>query len=145
MIFNKSIDHLKNLYIFFVILSLYIFFFSTIKVEAKAFEINNVEISKPFEINFSKNQVINEGFKEAFYELIMLTVDSKSQKKINTIKLNEIKAMIESFTIKEEKFVNEVYHVKLGVSFNKKNYFNYLEKKNIFPSVSNKNKFLFGR
>lgn len=143
MIFNKNIDHLKNLYIFFVILSLYIFFFSTIKVEAKAFEINNVEISKPFEINFNKNQVINEGFKEAFYELIMLTVDSKSQKKINKIKLNEIKAMIESFTIKEEKFVNEVYHVKLGVSFNKKNFFNYLEEKNIFPSVPNKNKFLF--
>ena len=143
MIFNKSIDHLRNLYILFVTLSLYIFFFSTIKVEAKAFEINNVEISKPFEINFNKNRVIDEGFKKAFYDLIMITVDSKNQKKINKVKLNEIKAMIESFTIKEEKFVEDVYHVKLGVSFNKKKFFNYLEKKNIFPSVPNKKKFLF--
>ena len=39
--------------------------------------------------------------------------------------------MIESFSIKEEKFVNEVYHVNLGVSFNKKKVFNYLEKKYI--------------
>ena len=29
--------------------------------------------------------------------------------------------MIETFTIKEEKFVNEIYYVNLGVSFNKKN------------------------
>ena len=143
MIFNMSIIHLRSLYILFAILSLYIFFFSTIKVEAKAFEIENVEISKPFEINFDKNQVIDEGFKKAFNDLIMITVDSKNQKKINKIELNEIKAMIESFTIKEEKFVNEVYHVKLGVSFSKKNYFKYLEKKNIFPSVPSKKKFLF--
>ena len=42
--------------------------------------------------------------------------------------------MIESFSIKEEKFINNVYHVSLGVSFNKKKIFNFLEKKNIFPS-----------
>ena len=28
--------------------------------------------------------------------------------------------MIESFTIKEEKFINETYYMNLGVSFNKK-------------------------
>ena len=51
--------------------------------------------------------------------------------------------MIESFTIKEEKFVNEIYYVNLGVSFNKKKIFNYLESKNVFPSIPEKNKFLF--
>ena len=143
MKFNKSINHSRILYIFFIFLSLYIFFFSTFKVQAKAFEINNVEISKPFEINFDKNRVIDEGFRQAFFELISLTVDSKNKNKINKIKLNEIKAMVESFTVKEEKFVNEIYHVKLGVSFNKKKFFNFLEEKNIFPSVPNKKKFLF--
>ena len=57
--------------------------------------------------------------------------------------LNDIKAMIESFTIKEEKFINEVYYVNLGVSFNKKKFFTYLENKNIFPSVPLKKNFLF--
>ena len=51
--------------------------------------------------------------------------------------------MIESFSIKEEKFINEIYYVNLGVSFNKKKIFNYLEKKNIFPSIPIKKKFLF--
>ena len=51
--------------------------------------------------------------------------------------------MIDSFSIKEEKFVNEIYYVNLGVSFNKKRIFNYLEQRNIFPSTSNKKNFLF--
>ena len=59
------------------------------------------------------------------------------------IKLNELKGMIESFSIQEEKFINEIYYVKLGVSFNKKKIYKYLEEKNIFPSVPNRKKFLF--
>jgi hypothetical protein len=143
MKFIKNFNHSQNLYSFFIFLALNIFFFSTTFFKVKAFEINNVEISKPFEINFNKNKVIDEGFREAFFQLISLTVDSNDKKKISQIQLNEIKAMIESFSIKEEKFVNEIYHVNLGVSFNKKNFFNYLEKKNIFPTIPNKKKFLF--
>ena len=63
--------HFRILYIFFTFLSLLIFFFSTKNVLSKAFEIDNIEISKPFEINFNKNDVINEGFKKAFSELIL--------------------------------------------------------------------------
>ena len=57
--------------------------------------------------------------------------------------LNEIKGMIESFSIKEEKFINEIYHLSLSVSFNKKKVFKFLERKSIFPSIPIKNKFLF--
>ena len=141
--FNKKKINLKFLYIFFIILSLNLFFFSTEKIVAKSFEIENIDISRPFEINFNKNEVIDEGFEDAFFELISIIVNSSDKKKINKTKLNEIKGMIESFTIKEEKFINEIYYVNLGVSFNKKKIFNYLEKKNIFPSVPIKKKFLF--
>ena len=133
----------KNLYIFFVFLSLIIFFFSTAKVEGKSFDIDDIKISVPFEIDFNKNKVIDRGFKEAFAQLIALIVSSSDQKKINQIKLNEIKGMIESFSIKEEKFIDEVYFVNLGVSFNKKKIFNYLQKKNIFPSMPVRKKILF--
>ena len=122
----------RILYIFYLFLSLNIFLFSTNKVEGKAFEINNIEISKPFEINFNKNSVIDEGFIKAFSELISLIVSSSDQKKINLLKLNEIKGMIETFSIKEEKFVDETYFVSLGVSFNKKKVFDFLEKKIFF-------------
>ena len=139
---NKKKKHF-NVYIFFVFLSVVIFFFSTTKVNSKGFFIDNIEVSKPFELNFNKNRVIDKGFNKAFYELISLLVTSKDREKINLIKLNEIKGMIESFSIKEEKFIDEIYYVKLGVTFNKKKVFNYLTQKNIFPSMPNKIKFLF--
>ena len=135
--------HSKNLYIFFLFLSLILFFFSTDKVYAKSFNIKNIEVSKPFEINFDKNKVIDEGFIKAFSELISLITVSSDHKIIKKIKLNQIRGMIESFSIKEEKFIDEIYYVNLGVSFNKKKILNFLEKKNIFPSIPIKKNFLF--
>ncbi len=143
MILNKKKINSKTLYILFIFLSLIIFFFSTDKAHGKAFDINNIEISRPFEINFDKNEVIEEGFRVAFTKLVTLTVSSANQEKISSVKLNEIKSMIESFSIKEEKFVNEIYYLNLGVSFNKKSFFNYLEKNNIFPSIPVEKKFFF--
>ena len=136
----KNFSHF--LYIFFTFLSLNIFFFSTDKVEAKSFDVNNIEISKPFEINFDKSKVIDDGFIEAFFRLISTITISSDQAIIKDIKLSEIKGMIESFSIKEEKFIDETYYVNLGVTFNKKKIFNYLENKNVFPSVPNRKKFL---
>ena len=132
----------KNIYNFFNSIFNYIFF-STAKVEAKAFEIENIEVSKPFEMSFNKNKVIDDGFRKAFNELVSLVVNSSDRKKVKGVKLSEIKAMIDSFSIKEEKFINQVYFVNLGVSFNKKKIFNYLEDKNIFPSIPLKKKLLF--
>jgi hypothetical protein len=140
---NKLNHHYRTKFIFFIFLFLLIFFFSTGKVRAKAFEITDVEISKPFEKGFNKNNVIDEGFKEAFNKLILLVVSSSDQIKMSNIRLNEIKFMIESFSIKEEKFINDIYYLNLGVSFNRKKIFKFLENKNIFPSIPNKNKLLY--
>ncbi len=134
---------LKNIYIFFIYLSLIIFFFSTEQVDAKIFNIKNIEISKPFELNFDKNDVINDGFKKAFNELILLIVKSEDREKFKKVNLNEIKSMIDSFSIEEEKFIDDIYFVNLGVSFSKEKIFEFLENKNIFPSIPNKKKFLF--
>ena len=83
MITKYKIICFKLLYIFFVIQSLNLFFFSTVKAEVNAFKIENIEISKPFEINFDKRKVIDEGFKKAFSELISLIVNSTELKNIN--------------------------------------------------------------
>ena len=143
MTFKFCMHYLNRLYIFFPILSLIIFFFSTTGVKAKSFEINSIEISKPFENNFDKNKVIDTGFEKAFLELIYILTKSYDHKKLTSIKLNEIKGMIETFSIQEEKFINQVYFVTLGVSFNKRKIFDYLEKNNIYPSQIKKEKFLF--
>ena len=41
-------------------------------------------------------------------------MNSSDREKIKQIKLNQIKGMVESFSIKEEKFINEIYYMNLG-------------------------------
>ena len=135
--------YLKSLYIFFSILALTIFFFSTTNANSNAFEINNIEISKPFENNFNKNSIIDIGFKKAFFRLVKSLTRSSDLSKLENIKLNQIKSMIRSFSIQEEKFIDQIYYVNIGVSFDKKKIFDYLEKKNIFAAQPIKENFLF--
>ena len=133
----------KHLYIFFLVVALNLSFFSTNKVNAQAFLIDQIKISEKLENNFNKDILINKGFEKAFKELMGKLIQSKDLDKTKSIKLNEIKSMIEAFSIKEEKFINKTYNLNLGVSFNKKKIFNYLNSKNIFPAQIVKKKFLF--
>ena len=133
----------KVLYIFFLVLALNLSFFSTNKVNAKAFLIDEIEISEKLENNFNKDILINRGFEKAFKELMVKLVQSKDLKKTKDININEIKSMIETFSIKEEKFIKKTYNLNLGVSFNKKKIFRYLNSKNIFPAQIIEEKFLF--
>ena len=133
----------KPLYIFFLILALSLSFFSTSNVKAKAFFVDEIKIQEKLENDFNKETLINKGFKKAFYELMSKLVQSKDLIKVKNVKLNEIKSMIETFTIKEEKFINKTYNLNLGVSFNKKKVFNYLNIKKIFPSQIIEENFLF--
>ena len=133
----------KFLYIFFLVLSLNLSFFSTNNLNANAFLIDEIQISEKLENNFNKNTLINRGFKKAFDELMGTLVKSKDLNKTSNISLQEIKSMIETFSIKEEKFVNQSYNLNIGVSFNKKKIFNYLNSKGVFPTQIIREKFLF--
>ena len=55
----------------FCILAFLNIFFSTENVYAKTFTVNDIEISTPFEINFDKNEIIDEGFLKAFDQLVL--------------------------------------------------------------------------
>ena len=143
MKFISQLYKLRLLYNFFLFLALINIFFSTGKSHAKTFSVNDIEISTPFEINFNKNEIIDKGFVEAFNELILSIVQSKDQIKLKNTTINQIKGMIETFSIKEEKFIDETYYLILNVSFNKKYIFDLLESKNIFPSLPLKKNFLF--
>ena len=102
---NIKLFNFKRLYIHFFILALLNIFFSTENIQAKTFLINDIEISTPFEIDFDKNKIINEGFVKAFDRLVFSIVQTKDQKKLRKTPLSLIKGMIETFSIKEEKFI----------------------------------------
>ncbi|MDC0428761.1 hypothetical protein OAL78_04440 [Candidatus Pelagibacter sp.] len=140
---NIKLFNYRRLYIHFCFLALLNIFFSTENIQAKTFSINDIEISAPFEINFDKNNIIDEGFLQAFDRLVLSTVQTKDQNKLNKVSLGLIKGMIETFSIKEEKFIDEVYYLSLNVSFNKKKVLNFMERKNIFPSLPVKKNIFF--
>ena len=131
----------KYLYIFFLVLALSLSFFSTTK--AKEYFIDEIEIQEKLENDFNKERLINKGFIKAFEELMGKLVQSGKLAETKNIKINEIKSMVETFTIKEEKFINKTYSLNLGVLFNKKKVFKFLERKNIFPTEIKEEKFLF--
>jgi hypothetical protein len=143
MKFNSKYFTFKKLYIHFCFLALLNIFFSTENINAKTFSINDIEISTPFEIDFDKNVIIDKGFMRAFDQMILSIVQTKDQKKLKKIPISIIKGMVETFSIKEEKFIDEIYYVSLNVSFNKKKIYYLLESKNIFPSQLIKKKIFF--
>ena len=143
MKFNIKLFNYKRLYIHFCFLALLNIFFSTENIQAKTFSVNDIEISTPFEINFDKNKIIDEGFAQAFNRLALSILQTQDQKKFSKTPLVLIKSMIETFSIQEEKFINEVYYLSLNVSFNKKKILNLMEKKIFFHHFRLKKKYFF--
>ena len=140
----KSIILLIKQILYPIILTLTLFkiFFSTAISYAESFDIKNIEISKKFNMNFQKIDVLDEGFKIAYHNLILSITKSTDQDKLKNLQLFNIKTMIDNFPIKEEKFIDDIYYVNLDVSFNKKKVFLFLEKKNVFPSLPKTKKIL---
>ena len=140
-IINKLL-RLQKVYIFFISYVLFIIIFSTTYLHANTFKVSNIEISSPFELNFKKNSVIDEGFHKSFLNLLSMITTSGDTNKIKNVPIKELKGMVDSFTISDEKFINNEYFAKLETTFNKKKVLKFLERKNVFPSIPIRNKIL---
>ena len=132
---KKNLNSLNKLYIIFFYCVLFINVIFITSLNANSFKITNLEISEPFKLNFNKEKVMGKGFKLAFLELASMITTSGDKKKIENTYQPTIKSLIDSFTMSNERFVNNEYHVKFDVNFNKKNTLNFFESENIFPSI----------
>ena len=135
---KKKLNNLNKLYIIFFYFVLFINVIFITSLNANSFKITNLEILEPFELNFNKEKVIDKGFKTAFLELASMITTSGDKKKIKNTSLSTIKGLIDSFTMSDERFINNKYYVTFDVNFNKKNTLNFFENKNIFPSILKK-------
>ena len=133
-------NYKKYLYISFFVLVLFLIKFSTSKVYANIYKIEDINVKEPYDVNFDKTKVVDKAFKIAFRELIKKTITTKNIKLVDNIKIEEIKKLIDSFEIIDENFVNKNYSALFNVSFEKKKFLNYLIKKNIFSSIPIKKK-----
>ncbi len=122
------------LHIYFVSF-LFLIQFSTNHIKAETFNIDNVEVKEPYDINFNKPKVVDKAFNKAFKELFLKITSSSDHEIINNFNILSIKSLVDSFTIVEEKFVNQNYVAIFDVDFDKKKIMNFLEEKNIFPSI----------
>ena len=139
MFLYKNYTFLKKTYIIFLIILLFLIFQQPTN-SSSTFAVSDIEITEPFNNNFKKKIVIDKAFILAFKKLINMTVSSNEMIKIKNFNALEIKNLVDSFDIKNEKFINNTYKAVIDVNFNKQNTFLYFEKKNIFPSIPyNKN------
>ena len=124
-----------SVYIFFLFFLIIFAKFSTIEASANTYKIADLEISKPYDKNFNKEEIIDIAFEKAFQQLILkiTTIEKNQIKKLSSLK--NIYSLVESFSIVDEKFVDNKYISIFEVEFNKKKLFNYLQNKNIFPSI----------
>ena len=139
MFLYKNYTFLKKTYIIFFTILLFLIFQQP-TYGSSTFKVSDIEITEPFNNNFKKKIVIDKAFILAFKKLINMTVSSNEMVKIKNFSVFEIKNLVDSFDIKNEKFINDTYKAVIDVNFNKQNTFLYFEKKNIFPSIPyNKN------
>jgi len=139
---NKKKNYLR-FYISFLFFLIFFIKFSTTIVSANTYKIVNIKISEPYELNFDKEKLIDIAFKTAFEELMLKINVSYNLKRTKYINLNIIKSLINSFSIIDEKFIDNKYIAKFEVDFDKKQVHELLERNNIFPSIPvEKNVFL---
>ena len=119
---NKIFIYLKLkdafLYIFFCYLFIFLMVFSTGIAKAKTYNVEKVEIIEPYDLDFKKEIVIDKAFKSAFEILISRIINSDNIKSVDFNNINEIRTMVDSFLIQNEKFIdnwNETFDRAYGV------------------------------
>ena len=139
--FKKKI--LTYLYIFFIVINFNFIEFSTNKAIAKTFVITKIEIEEKYNLNFNKLKVIDRGFEVAFKDLTQMILEEKDLIKVANTSIEDIKKLIDNFSILDEKFINQKYKSIMEVEFNRKKLIKFLDSKNITISLPKKINVLF--
>ena len=117
--------------------------FSTNKVNANTYTIENIEISDEYNTNFNKEEIIDRAFERGFNILISKITVSKDHQLIATQNLKLIKSFVDSFSVVSEKFEKNNYYGIFEINFNKQKILSFLRNKNIFHSRLIEKKVLF--
>jgi len=124
----------KTIYIIFTLIFLCIISSDHSLASNHILAVEELEISKEIDLEFSRIKIIDEAFKKAFYRLLSQILNSTDIKKLKNVNIKEIKTLVENFKIKNEIFRESKYYANFDVYFNKKKIKFFLEKKNLFYS-----------
>ena len=118
----------------FIFLTATIFLFTiTSKTfsEENIFVINDVKVEGQIDLNFSRDKYINKAFLISFENLTQKILLERDISKIKNIKIKEIKSLINSFQIVEEKLTKEEYKGSFKILYSDYKVKKFLAKKNI--------------
>ena len=78
--------------------------------------INNVKSEGKIDLNFTREKHLEKAFLNSFEILMKKILLSKDLQKTKNIKLNQIKTLISSFQIIEEKYSKDKYNINIGAA-----------------------------
>ena len=125
---RKIVDYI------FIILTATILFLSSFSEsfsDENVFIVDNVKVEGSIDLNFLRENYINKAFLESFKVLITKILLSKDINSLNSIKLNKIRSLINSFQILEEKYQNNIYKATFKIFYNDIKVKKLLREKNI--------------
>ena len=93
--------YLISKYLIFFLTTIIILFISLTKSlsEENVFTINNVKVKGTIDVNFNREKYFNKAFSDSFEILMNKILLTRDLKKIDKIKLKEIKSLISNFQI----------------------------------------------
>ena len=118
LLLKNVISLLKEYILIFLTTIIFIFIpFSKSFGEQNVFTINNVKVKGKIDLNFSRDKYINKAFLESFKILMSKILLTEDIIKLGNVDLNNIKFLINSFQIIEEKYNKDVYSINLKIFY----------------------------
>ena len=120
-------------YILIFLIIVTFFFQSSLQLKAKEniFIVEDIQIEGFYDLNFSREKFIDKAFKKSFNKLLMNILLIEDVKKLDNLSLNQIKNLVYSFKILDEKFQNNKYFATFEVLYNDTKIKKLLSEKNI--------------
>ena len=133
----KFTNKILRQYIFIILTSIILLFISTTKSfsEEDVFTINDIKVKGAIDVNFSREKYLNRAFSISFDAMMNKILLISDLKKVENLKLKEIKNLIKSFKILEESYREDIYRAELRVIYSEKRVKEFLRKKNISFSL----------
>ena len=122
----------------FIFLTLITLLFASITKsfsEENVFTIDEIKVKGAIDVNFSREKYLNRAFSISFDAMMNKILLISDLKKVEKLKLKEIKNLIKSFKILEESYREDIYRANFRVIYNEQKVKEFLRKKNISFSL----------
>ena len=114
-----------------IITILSLFGFNKSFAQDNAFIIEHIKVEGKLDTNFSRNKYINKAISKSFKKLMSKILVSSDLSKMENVDIKNIKYLINSFRILEEKYRKKKYQASFTIEYNERRVRRFLSEKNV--------------